>query len=104
MHNQVNHEIDEIDYYYVLGCTYLVSKTGISIRNLDSLNITSLKFRDELLHNLFWGVSFGVVGLYLSISIGLLFLSSLAIVSADLIFFSLLFDALELISFSKLSV
>ncbi len=65
--------------------------------NSDSLNITSLKFRDDSLSSPFQGVQFGVVGLYSSISAGLLFSSSLPVVSAGLISSSLLFDVPRLI-------
>ncbi len=69
--------------------------------NSDSLNVTSLKFRDDSLSSPFQGVQFGVISLCLSISAGLLFSSSLPVVSADLISSLSLFDAPGLISSSK---
>ncbi len=66
--------------------------------NSDSINKTSLKFRDDLLSSPFRGIHFGVVGFYSSISAGLLFSLSLLVVSADLISSLSLFNAPGLIS------
>ena len=69
--------------------------------NSDSLNVTSLKVKNNLLSSPFRGVKFGFTDLYLSISAGLISSSSLSIF-AGLIPSSPMFDTPRLISSSLL--